>query len=174
MARAPAAVKTRRVVVALDASAPGQAALEAAAGLAARLEAELLAVFVEDIDLLRLAGLPFAREIGYPSAIRRAIDVPAMERSLRRHADEARRSVALIAERKPLKWNFEVARGSLTAQVLAAAAEADLIVAALAGCESAALQLAAACRESASASLVWARTRSELDSLLDELRRREG
>ena len=172
MAQTPSPVKTRRIVVALDASAPGKTALEAAAGLAARLEAELLAVFVEDLDLLHLAGLPFACEIGYPSAIRRELDVSAMERTLRLLADEARRSVALVAERVPLKWTFEVARGSLTEPLLASAAEAELIIGALSGSERAALQLATLCSESGSASLLWARTGSELDALLRELRRR--
>lgn len=173
MAPAPAAVKARRVVVALDASAPGKAALEAAAELAARLDAELVAVFVEDIDLLHFAGLPFAHEIGFPSAIRRSIDAPAMERRMRLLADEARRSVALIAERTPFKWTFEVTRGSLPEQLLESAAEAELIIAALAGSEQAALQLAEMCKQSGSSSLLWARTRRELEELLRELRRRE-
>jgi len=173
MATAPAAVKVRRVVVALDASAPGKAALEAAAALAARLDAELVAVFVEDINLLHLAGLPFAREIGYPSAIRRSIDAPAMERTMRLFADEARRSVELFAERTPLRWTFEVTRGSLPEQLLESAAEAEFIIAALAGSERAALQLAEMCKESGSTSLLWARTRRELEALLRELRRRE-
>ena len=54
----------RRIVVGLDAGPRDRAALEAAAQLAARMQAELVGLFVEDIDLLHLAGLPFAREVG--------------------------------------------------------------------------------------------------------------
>ena len=173
MARPAAEVKTaRRVVVLLDASAPGRAALEAAAIHAAELEAELVAVFVEDVDLLHLAGLPFAREIGFPSAERRELDAPAMERTLRRLGEEARRSIAGIAARMPLQWSFLVARGALTEEMLSAAAGADLIVEALCGCERAALQLAEICRESDSARLLRARTRRELEALRRELQRR--
>ena len=71
----------RRILVALDASRHSLAALEAAAELAARLKAELVGLFVEDIDLLRLAGLPFAREIRYPSAIIQQLDSPGWNRN---------------------------------------------------------------------------------------------
>ena len=49
----------RRILVALDASAHSHAALAAAVALAARLHAEIEGLFVEDINLLRLAELPF-------------------------------------------------------------------------------------------------------------------
>lgn len=173
MARPSAKVKApRRIVVLLDASAAGKAALAAAAARAAELEAELLAVFVEDVDLLHLAGLPFAREIGFPSATRRELDASAMERALRQIADEARRSVAEIAKRMPLQWSFQIARGALSTQMLAAAAEADLVIEALHGCERAALQLAEICQDSERTKLVRARTRRELEALRRELQRR--
>jgi len=92
---------------------------------------------------------------------------------MRLFADEARRSVELFAERTPLRWTFEVTRGSLPEQLLESAAEAEFIIAALAGSERAALQLAEMCKESGSTSLLWARTRRELEALLRELRRRE-
>lgn len=163
----------RRIVVLLDAAAPGQAALEAAAARAAELEAELLAVFVQDVDLLHLAALPFAREIGFPSATRRELDARVMERKLNQIADEARRSIAEIAKRVPLQWSFQVARGTLSAQTLAAAAEADLVIEALHGCERAVLQLAGIGRPSERARLLRARTRRELEALRRELQRRE-
>lgn len=166
MARPAAEMKApRRIVVLLDASAPGRAALEAAAARAAELDAELVAVFVEDADLLHLAGMPFAREIGFPSATRHELEVPAMERKLRQRAEEARLSVAGLARRRPLQWSFQVARGVLTEEILAAAAEADLIVEALCGCERAALQLAEICQDSENVRLVRARTQRELEAL---------
>ncbi|MBK7177644.1 MAG: universal stress protein [Chloroflexi bacterium] len=59
-------MKIQRILVALDASPHSLAALEAAIDLAERLDAELQGLFVEDINLLRLAQLPFARELRYP------------------------------------------------------------------------------------------------------------
>ena len=172
MAR-PATEVKRRIVVLLDASGPGIEALEAAAARAAEVEAELVAVFVEDVDLLHVAGLPFAREIGVASATRRAMDAGAMERSLRALAGEARRSIEAVARRVPLQWSFSVAHGALSEELLAAAAEADLIVEALCGSERAALQLADFCRASERARLVRARTRREVQALRRELEKPE-
>jgi hypothetical protein len=172
MARQPEEVGARRrIVVAIDAGAPGRAALEAAAALAAEQQAELLALFIEDLDLIHVAGLPFAREIGTASATPRALDVLAMERSLRAFAADARRSVETIARRVPLEWSFRVVRGALDAELLAAAAAADLVVEAFGGCERAALQLAEATRASERAKFLRARTRKDLEELKRQLRR---
>jgi K+-sensing histidine kinase KdpD len=50
----------RRILVALDASPDSLAALKTAADLARRMEAELMGLFVEDIELLRMADSPYA------------------------------------------------------------------------------------------------------------------
>ena len=117
----------RRILVALDASPHSLAALEAASEMAARTEAELLGLFVEDINLLRLAGLPFAREVGFPSAISRELDIVAMERALKVVAARARQAITTAAERARIRWSFRVARGSVVTELLSAALEADLL-----------------------------------------------
>jgi len=119
----------RRIVVGLEAAPRSRTALRAAAEIAARTESELLALFVEDVNLLQLAGLPFAREVGFPSAVTRAIDTVAMERSLRALAREAERSLAEIARGTPLRWSYRVTRGALMSELLATATETDLVVA---------------------------------------------
>lgn len=123
-------MKIRRIVVGLDPSAPGRGALEAAATLAGRAQAELLGLFIEDADLLQLAALPFAREVGFASATGRALDVAGLERRLRLLAAESERALAAAAGRIAVPWSFRVARGSLIAALLAAAAEGDLLLAA--------------------------------------------
>jgi hypothetical protein len=120
----------RRIVVGLEAQPRSRAALRAAAEIAARTETELVALFVEDANLLEWAGLPFAREVGFPSAVSRALDAAAMERSLRALAREAERSLAAIAQGTSLRWSYRVARGAMMTELLAAAAESDLVVAA--------------------------------------------
>src|SRR5262245_63946763 len=117
----------RRILVALDASPHSQAALEAASELAVVLKAELVGIFVEDVNLLRLAGLPFAREVGYPSGTDRPLDGPSMERELRIQAEQARQTLAGVAGRRQLRWSFRVVRGQVTAELLTAAQEADLL-----------------------------------------------
>ena len=117
----------RRILVALDASTHSLAALEAASALAEALKAELVGIFVEDINLLRLAGLPFAREVRYQSALDRPLDSPGMERELRVQAEQVRRALAGVAGRRQLRWSFRVVRGQVAAELLAAAQEADVL-----------------------------------------------
>lgn len=118
----------RRILVALDTSSHGIAALDAAAMLAAELRSELQGLFIEDESLFRLAGLPFAEEILYSSAVRRQFDLANIERTLRARAEELRRQFAERAEQSQIKWSFEVARGRMVQRALTAAADADLLL----------------------------------------------
>ena len=118
-------MSVRRITIVQE---PAQAtqALDAVVRAAAALEAELTGVFVEDVELLHFAAMPFAREIGAFSA--QTLDVPTMERRLRYQAEEARRALAAAAEGKPLRWSFRIERGSLPTQVRSSLADADLVV----------------------------------------------
>jgi nucleotide-binding universal stress UspA family protein len=135
-------MKIRRIVVGLDFAPHSQSALAAAATLAGDLDAELDALFVESEELHRLAGMPFARETGYASAAARPIDPAALERSLRAHADEARRALAALAEPRALRWTLRVTRGSVTEEVLAASLDADLAIVGISAWSADALRLA--------------------------------
>lgn len=117
----------RRILVALDASRASECALEAAASLAAQMEAELEGLYVEDANLLRLAGLPFSREIGLASARSRRILSDDIALSLRAEAARARRSLEAIAQRSHVRCSFRVAQGQVAAELLAAAGQADLV-----------------------------------------------
>jgi nucleotide-binding universal stress UspA family protein len=118
---------TRRIVVAIDSSTHGRAAMNAAAALAERLGAELTALYVEDLDLVRLAALPFAREID-SRAESRPFDASRLERRLRADAREAREACELAAEARRVRVRFEVVRGSVVREILLAAEEADILV----------------------------------------------
>jgi len=118
----------RRILVALDASRHSVAALQVAADLASHLEAELVGLFVEDINLLRLAELPFAREVGSYSGTRRRLNTRQVERQLKVQAERARRALEAYADRASVRWSFEVTRGVVAPCVLAAASDADLVI----------------------------------------------
>jgi nucleotide-binding universal stress UspA family protein len=122
-----------RIVVAVDASPHSLAALEAAVDLAARFEAELVGIFVEDENLLRLADLPFVHEIGIFSARRRRLDVKEMERQLRVQRRRVRRIFTLTTERAQVRRTFRVVRGTVLSEVLNAASRADVLVLGRAG-----------------------------------------
>ena len=117
----------RRIVVALDTGSLSRIAIEAAAGLAAGLSADVLAMFVEDVKLLRLAGLPFAQEMGGASATRRPLQATDMERALAVQARQLRRTLEETAKRLPFSWSLEIVRGDLLDIALGQAA-ADLLV----------------------------------------------
>lgn len=109
-----------RIVVALDArTRPGD--LEAAAALAGGVGAELLGLFVEDLDLLHFAALPFAHEIGTASAARRPLDRTALERTLQAQAAQAERELAAAARRSAASWAFRIARGRAAEELIGAA-----------------------------------------------------
>jgi len=112
-------VTAHRIVVALDArTRPGD--LEAAAALAGGLGAELLGLFVEDLDLLHFAALPFAHEIGIASAERRPLDRDAIERTLQAQAAQVERDLAAAARRSAAAWAFRIARGLAAEELIAA------------------------------------------------------
>jgi nucleotide-binding universal stress UspA family protein len=118
----------RRILVGLDASPHSLAALEAATELAARFRAELLGLFVEDINLLRASELPFTREVRFFSGALRRLDTQQIERQLRAQAARARRALTASAGRSQVSWSFRVTRGTITSELLDAASEMDLII----------------------------------------------
>jgi nucleotide-binding universal stress UspA family protein len=118
----------RRILVALDASPHSEAALDAAAQLAARVSAELEGLFIEDINLLRLAELPFAREVGFFTAAGRRLDTRELERQLRAQARRVHARLTAIAERDRLQWSFRVTRGAIATELLEASSGADLVI----------------------------------------------
>ncbi|MBM3356950.1 MAG: hypothetical protein FJY54_04395 [Betaproteobacteria bacterium] len=120
--------EVRRIVVALDAARIAEEALEAAAGLAAALQAELVGLFVEDIELMRTAQLPFARELGLASAVLRRLETSDMERALRLQAVHSRERLAAAAAALNLQWSFQVVRGQPLAAVFDALEGSDLVV----------------------------------------------
>jgi len=117
-----------RIVVTCDTSPLGAAALDAAAALAHRLDAELAGVFVENSNLLRMAALPFAREYALASAVARRIETGELERALQRQAEAMRGALSRAAHALSLPWSFQVVRGDLLNSVLEAMREPDLAV----------------------------------------------
>lgn len=117
-----------RILLALDISPRSRLALAAAVELAAKLDAELAGLFVEDLNLLRLSALPFAREISSFSSVARPIALAQVQRALRREAAEVEQQLAQAAERMRLRWTFQVQRGQIAAELFAQAGECDLVV----------------------------------------------
>lgn len=124
----PKQPKASRILVALDTSARGQAALQAAVRLAMKTRAELQGLYVEDEDLVRLASLPFACEIDLGSALSRQLRSVSMERALRAAAEQTQRAFSRTLQQLDLQWTFRIVRGTVTHESLAAAGDVDLLV----------------------------------------------
>ena len=118
----------RRIVVAIDPTADYRAALAEATRLARQLEAELSALFVEDIGLLGAAALPFVRSFGLSGGGWQAFERRDMETAVRALAEQARQALAELAARDRLRWSFRVVRGEIEDEALQEAAETDLVV----------------------------------------------
>jgi len=118
----------RHILVAVDAAVNSSAVLETAARLARSFNAELNGIFVEDLNLLRLAGLPFARELTWSTAMELRMDYQRMERTLRGHAAYARQAVVNVTTRLQLHASLQIVRGQVVHELLRAAENADLFV----------------------------------------------
>jgi nucleotide-binding universal stress UspA family protein len=117
----------RRIAVTLDAFELSVAALEQAARLAGRLGAQLEGIFVEDIDLLQLAELPFLREVRTCSRSVEAMNPARMELEFRVLARRAERLLGEQAARHHVSWSFRIWRGSIDTDLLTAAMEVDVL-----------------------------------------------
>lgn len=117
----------RRVAVALDASLQSSQAMQAAAELAASLQAKLEGIFIEDINLIRLAELPFTREIRPASMTEETVNVQQMELELRSLARQEQQKLELIAHEKGISCSFRVRRGQIKTELMEAISEVDVL-----------------------------------------------
>jgi nucleotide-binding universal stress UspA family protein len=128
MTDSPKTGTIRRIAVAIDCSPHSLASLKAAAEIAGMLRAELIGIFVEDINLLRIAELPCTREIRHFTATTEKIEAGQLERLLRLQAREAKEKLQRIADEFMIRHTFRVSRGLVPEEVVAASLEADLLV----------------------------------------------
>lgn len=118
----------RRVVVAFDWGSENAGAVELVTALAERLRAELKAMFVEDIDLMRLAEHPHVFAFSALSATGQQLAAEHLRRVLRSRLARSREAIEAAAQRRQLKYAFEVRQGRLLAEALKAAESEDLVI----------------------------------------------
>ncbi|MGC2201004.1 MAG: hypothetical protein WA633_12785 [Stellaceae bacterium] len=117
----------KRVVVPLDTTSETRTAIDTASRLAAHWRVPLHGVFIEDEDLVCLAGLPFGCQITL-TAGREPLTKSHIEDHFRAFAERARRDLAAAARRLKVAWSFEVVRGPLAIDTLEVG-EHDFVVA---------------------------------------------
>lgn len=163
MSGTPSTPPVRRIAVTLDAFDHSLAALEQALRLARHMGAQLEGIFVEDLDLLQLAELPFLHEVRSASRSVEAMSPARMEQEMRVLARRAERLLGEQAARHNVAWTFRIWRGSIDSELLAAAMEVDVLALTRLG---AALARPAAARAGRSAvSVLFAGTESSARAL---------
>ncbi|TDO13974.1 nucleotide-binding universal stress UspA family protein [Halomonas ventosae] len=126
-------IPVSRVLALLDASRHSLAALAAAVDLAVMRHAELVALYVEDQDLLGSAGFPFAREIGATSGRVRRLSRSDLEASMARQARRVTEALDAAVAGRELRHQLRVSRGRVISEALSHAGPGDLLVLGKAG-----------------------------------------
>lgn len=119
MTGAPEEGVIRRVTVALDPGRQGSTALGRALVLAERWQVELVALLIEDDTLLRLAALPFTREVRRDSGALDALEPDRLAATLRRRRDRLQRSLLELARTRNVSVTVQNLRGRWLTAALA-------------------------------------------------------
>lgn len=117
-----------RIWIAVDALERSADALGAVTRLAAGRMVEVAGLFVEDADLLRLAGWPAATEKRLFEASLQPFGGPGLEAALRAQAATLQRRVDALARDIGVPWSFRTVRGRVVQQALSLAETDDWIV----------------------------------------------
>lgn len=122
-----------RVLALLDASRHSMAALAAAVDLANQHQAELVALYVEDLDLLRCAAFPFSCEIGAQSGLTRPLTPGSLEVAIARQLQRVHQALAAAVAGRNLRHRLKISRGQVAGEALTLAGPADVLVLGKAG-----------------------------------------
>lgn len=117
----------RRVVIALESICDNVKALEIAAEMAARIQAELHGIFMEDVNLLSAARLPFVRQVKLQSTGVHGFEAADVESEFRALAAQARACLQGLASRAKVPWSFEIHRGDRSS-LMSVTRRSDLLV----------------------------------------------
>ncbi|MEQ6890438.1 universal stress protein [Halomonas sp. CS7] len=126
-------VRVVRVLTLVDASRHSLAALAAAVDLAAARHAELVALFVEDQELVSSAGFPFAREIGAVSGRARRLSREELVAGQARQARRVTEALEAAVAGLELRHELRVSRGGIVSEAQALAGPGDVLMLGKAG-----------------------------------------
>jgi hypothetical protein len=119
--------RIRRLLLALDGTCSDDECLVIAVELAARLEVELEGLFIEDVNILRSASLPFVRQVSPLTASAQPFEREETERELKGFASRIERHLSAAADQRRVKWSFRVVRGVASREVTQSAVDTDLV-----------------------------------------------
>jgi hypothetical protein len=120
--------RPNKVVVTVDIESSLSPTLELAIALAVASRSNLHGLFIEDMDLLRVANLPFAREVILASGRPRILDNQQLFRSLNARSRHFRQSLERYAQQSSLAWTYSTVRGNRRSMQLAESADAQFLI----------------------------------------------
>src|SRR5690606_10051832 len=118
----------RRILVAIDPARVRAAPIAAAALLARELDMELTAVVVEEQSWLRVAALPFARELRLASGQWQAFETSGVERLFREHVRRVEAMLARVCAAGETRFSVSIERGTYPRRAIESASATDWLV----------------------------------------------
>ncbi len=118
----------KRILVPLDHSNHSIAALKAAVKLAQHYDAEIKGIFVEDINLLNLAEMPFHQEVGEYTAMIRKISSEGLSRGIFVQSRWVIQSFRRLINHTDLDGDIVVLRGDVSEIIDGESQKCDLVV----------------------------------------------
>jgi hypothetical protein len=118
----------RRILVAVDPAFAQSRMLELATRIASEIPAEIDALLVQDAALMTAADLPFAQEILAPTGARRGLTREGLDIDFRILARKLELRIEALAGRAGLRWTLRSVRGDPIAEIVAAAAQSELLM----------------------------------------------
>lgn len=100
------------VLVTIETGSLSTTSIELAVAIAASMQSRLHGLFIENEDLLRVASLPFTREISFTTAEERPTDFDRMQRSLQATASSFKKSIKQAAQASKIPWSFDYVRST--------------------------------------------------------------
>lgn len=120
--------RVERVLVVINAAPRRDDALDAGMELASSFRAPLMALFVEDINLVRLSGLPFAKELDRSSGVLRPLDPHSLDRALEAEARKLKTRLRAESKRKRISASMQIVRGHYVRTAMQMARTQDIVL----------------------------------------------
>lgn len=117
-----------RVLAGFGAIADEVATIDTAMTLAQALEADIAGCFVEDVDLLNLAALPFARAVRPADRSVLEIEHEQMKKQISRAASTCENQLIARASGASVRCSFKTMRGVYSAEIARETATSDIVV----------------------------------------------
>lgn len=116
-----------RVVLRMRGGAANPIVVKAAMRLARAFQGELHGLFVEDEDLLSLAGMPFAREISFTGRRSRPLSTKIVREEMRAASEAMAREFERLARAAHVPAHFEISSEGATEALRAAMKESGIL-----------------------------------------------